>query len=206
MSDTKRLLGPLEWLILVVGLGILLYLLFQKQGFQFFERSERVEFIDPRDVHQARPPQRGPTEAQVEVDRLLRQLATDFQNGTDDPSSPAELGRQWGLSAEEIRFYRRIRDSYRPDASLDSANDWLRALRGARRTYLQLQNLLDELSPRQERGSTPDQILENEVAARDFYDRLADWYDLSVEEIEDFARRGGRELEDWALFLDRHAR
>ncbi len=203
MSEGKRLLGPMEWLALLFGMGILLYLLFQKGGVTMFERSEQVEFIDPRDSHQPEPPKRGPSSSQAEVDRLLRQLATDFKNGEEDTGSASELGRQWGLSAEEVRFYRRIRDSYQLDDQLESANDWLQLLRGARQTYYRVQGLVDELSPQQQRGSTPDQILENEAAAQDFYARLAEWYDLSVNEIEAFARHGNHGLEDWALFLAR---
>lgn len=55
-EERKKILGPIEWLALLAGLGLLVYISFNQGGCNVVEKTEEVEFIDPQDSHELTPP------------------------------------------------------------------------------------------------------------------------------------------------------
>ena len=58
MEEKKRILGPIEWLAILIGLALLTYITLDQGGCKIVEKTEDVEFIDPHDSNQLAPPPR----------------------------------------------------------------------------------------------------------------------------------------------------
>lgn len=208
IEGKKKILGPIEWFGLLLGLALLGYIVLGKNGCKVYERSEETKFIDPARSHQLTPADRSKSATDKEVDQMLEEIAMAFGDpGNPDFRSLDQIATQHKgqMSSEEIGFYDKIRKEYQVDEKVRSTADWLKLLRASRNTYLKVKDLFEELSPEQNGQAIPEKVLENEAASADFYQRIQQNYGLSREDIDDFAQKGKQSLEDWAVFLSRQA-
>lgn len=204
IEEKKKILGPIEWFALLAGLGILGYITLNQAGYKLVERSVEVEFIDPAKTNQLKAPGKKQSKTEKKVDRMLADMAATFKrNATGDSEDLRKetIQQKWGLSEHEAGFYNKLRQSVGENDKLKTATDWFQLLHASRRTYDQLQNLVETLSPEQHNGANPEDILNNESSQKDFYAQLKDWYNISLSDLEAFAARGENSIEDWATYL-----
>lgn len=205
MSEPKKILGPIEWGALLLGLGLLAYLTLQKAGYKMVERSEETTFIDPSTSNPLSPStQKRPSNSEKEVKKMLAEMAATFNNPKGNATvgnAQSSLQKRWNLDGSEARFYYKIKEEKGLKDQFQSAADWFQFLNTSRKTYLRVKNLFAELSPNQQSDTDARAILGNEAAASDFYQKMEDWYDLSAEEIQAFSQEGNNSLEDWAAYL-----
>ncbi len=203
-EERSKILGPFEWTILLLGLGLIAYLTLQKAGFKMVERSEETTFIDPANSHQISPRSKKTSKSEIQVNKMLAEIAATFHENHSKESAVSaseDLQQRWNLSESEARFYDKIQKNTGLQDQFQSTKDWFRFLNASRKTYRELENIFSELSPQQKPETNATAILQNEAAASDFYQKLEDRYDLPNQEAHSFFQQGKNNLEDWAAFL-----
>ncbi len=200
----SKIIGPFEWITLLLGIGLIGYLTLHKAGYKMVERSAETTFIDPSNSHQLSPAPRKTSKSEVQVNKMLAEMAATFnENQPSQNSSTASnsMQQKWNLSESEASFYDKIQKNSTWQDKFQSTSDWFKFLNTSRKTYLELENLFSELSPNQKAETSAKAILENEAAASDFYQKMEDRYDLPNQEAYSFFQQGKNNLEDWAAFL-----
>jgi len=130
MEKQKKIIGPLEWFSLIMGLLIFGYVLVRYGGCHPVVRTESTELINnPGDSwgESRRSYKSGTKES---VDQVLEKIATQFSGGKN-PDYKAM--RQEGISEDEMNFYDQLKNEYGNKVS--QAKNWYQVLKTARNTY-----------------------------------------------------------------------
>jgi hypothetical protein len=98
----------------------------------------------------------------VGAEALWSELSDAFQKGSDAPTQAVLENTNWrglGLSAEEIDFYRSIRQLLERQGQDFSGDDWLRRLRQAGYIYGQVEQVFEKTAPNS--ANNPQKINQN---------------------------------------------
>lgn len=207
----KKLLSSFEWLMFIIAVGIIGYIMYDKNdgNFSIMEKTESIEIVDNPHASKARQKKRVyQNEAQDEsVEAVLRELAEEFSNekSSSTRSAKTNLSDQQQISAEEREYMEDLKSNEKISDKIRNATDWFNTLKSAHTTYQKLQSVFSEAS-----GQAPDEIekegleslWENAENAETIFSNLSKTFNISEEQSRDFARRGKQTLSDWAQFIE----
>lgn len=202
-NNKRRVIRRHEIVLLVLSGLFLLYMGLKTIGVSPVDRGEEVTWLD-------RP--NGPESPMVSVDRAERtpELEATIQNiavqfaedeRRDKRTSKTDLRRK-GLSADEAEYYKDVRQ--REDGG-KSAADWVETVQTSYETYKMVKGIFDKVD-----GRSDDYVGDEEVAnilndpelRNRTFSNIEQTFQIARPQIEAFAQRGGRALNDWATFID----
>lgn len=208
MSEKRKLLGPIEWIMFIVAIGILGYIVLQKGGIHVVERSETTEIVDnpgSTDFRQkkARPYRESKTDESVEA--VLKELAVQFSEKEEAHLETTQKMEEKGMSRDEVNYYKDVKKKYEAFDKIKDAKDWFKVLKTANDTYHKLQSTFGKAagqSPEAVASTDVESVLNNAKSANDVYASLKNYFGISEEDAKAFAERGKRSLSDWAQFVE----
>ena len=207
IKEKKKLLGPLEWIMFFIAVGILGYIVLQKGGIHVIERAETTEIVDnpgARDFQRkARPYKDARKDESVEA--VLQELAAQFSEEKPAQRSTTRKMAEKGMSRDEMKFYKDVKNKYELSDQIKSAKDWFKVLKSANDTYRKLQNTFGDAAGQAPESVAPEDVelvLSNARSAKNVYSNLKKYFNISEEDAKEFAERGKRTLSEWARFVE----
>ncbi len=204
----KKLLGPLEWLMLLAGIGIIGYITFQKGGGNVMERSETIRILDKPNAPRQKARRYRDADREESVERLLQELADDFSSEDDNRPILRKQSMKSKLSKDEEKYYKKVRDRATLTDKIESTKDWYRLLRASHQTYTKVREIVGEVSRQPEDRVNANDVksdMKSQVAQNDFYQKLGETFRIDPQDIEAFGRTGRRALSDWADFVEQNS-
>jgi hypothetical protein len=182
-----------SWFIVIVGIGSLLIVLQALGIFKTIDSEKSVSVMDVRsgEYENRRIPQRR-LEKQAslpEVDKVMAELKDEFESPVFTDIQTANEHKDWGLSADEAKFYDDMRQRYAA-----TQNNWLGVVRHASGIYKTIQDVFGT--------DNPTNVLQDARTAATVFSRLQSLFGISTSESLNFAQSGrGTQLSDWANFV-----
>ncbi len=202
-EEKRRLLGPIEKLVLVLAVLLIAYVVYKNDDINFVERSESVQIIDkPHAGKAAKTRVYRPEESDARVEAALEQLARQFSGESTTATSNWE---QMGLSEDEGYYYEQVKKRNDWDTSIKRAGDWLTLLRASHKTYSQLQSVFSDVIGKPKEEIAADDVnflMKNERSAEHVYSRIEQIFNIPKSDIQSFADKGRRAVSDWADFIE----
>ncbi|MFK7806367.1 MAG: hypothetical protein AB8F74_01075 [Saprospiraceae bacterium] len=220
MEETPRktsLVGPLELIMLILGLGIIAYIMLQDGdgGGKLMERTETIKILDNPSGSKEKARRYEP-ENEESVEALLQNLAEQFseeeKNAGKSKSSQAKptYGKSADqLSKDEKKYYEDVRQKASIQDRIETARDWYRILSASQKTYAQVKDIFGETARLPEDKVNAENVnkeLEKQGASDDFYKKLSESFQIDPEDVKAFGRTGKRALSDWAEFVQQESK
>ncbi len=215
MSETskkRKLLSPFEWIIFFIAIGILGYIVLDKDGgdFSIMKRTETIEIIDQPHAEGSKSKARPYTGKYSDdsVESVLKELADQFSEEKSTKKSGSTLVVEETtatISKEELKLYEELKQNDKISDKIRSAGDWFKTLKSAHNTYQKLRSVFSEASGEAPEALEEDgleSIWENAKRAENIYSELEKTFNISEEQSREFARRGKKTLSDWAKFIE----
>ena len=220
MEETPQktsLVGPLELIMLIIGLGIIAYIMLQSRDGEgkLMERTETIQILDKPNGSSQRARRYEP-ENEESVEALLQNLAEQFseEEKTNARSGENQTKPGYGkttteqLSRDEKKYYEQVRQKASIQDRIETARDWYRVLSASQKTYAQVKEIFGEATRLPEEQVNSDNVnkeLEKQGTSDDFYKKLSESFQIAPEDIEAFGRTGKRALSDWAEFVEQES-
>lgn len=200
----KRLIRPYELLLFIIAILLIGYFVLQSLGIDSMKRSEEVAFLDRSNGPSA--PIQPDTRYDNEVDDIVKEMAQRFADSDDRMATTKSLQRK-GLSEEEAKYYKNIRQS-RGNGNL-SQTDWINIIQGSLKTYNALKSIFDEADGVENEAvdeKTLDFVLSNPSIKATVFSEIEQQFGIPSNMLDAYATRGSRALSDWATFVDQNKR
>jgi len=205
MEEAKRkLLGPIEIIALIAGLGIIAYFGYTNGG--VVSRSENViVHKKPREV-QGQPSPFKEESADESVEAMLRELADHFSD-TSQRSKKSSKSKETvtkKISKDEAKYYNKVRQKESLSERVKSTADWIRVLRTSQQTYSKVRSILSETSQKAPNSVDSDNVSQNlktDSSQEAFFRNLSDSFGISEKDIKAFSNSGKNALSDWAEYI-----
>jgi len=197
----KKILGPLEVITFLAGIGLVLFITVRNGGCQILQRTESTELINnpgSNDWQETRRPYKP--ERKESVDKTLSQIAEQFS--ANQPTYRSDLQKK-GISEEEISFYDQLKNKY--GSQVSNAKSWYQILKTAQSTYQQMDRIFSSVSGQPAETLRPDdlqQLFDDPRQAATLLRQFQEAFDVSPASVEQFARQGSHRLSEWARFFE----
>lgn len=198
----KKILGPLEIITFLAGIGLLLFITIRNGGCQILQRTESTEIINnpgSSDWQETRRPYTPGRKASV--DKVLTQIAEQFSN--NQPAYSSNLQKN-GISSEEVSFYDELKNEY--GSKISNAKSWYQILKTAQSTYQQMEQIFSSASGQPAETLRPDdltQLFENPHQSATLLRQFQQEFNIPTTVIENFSKEGVHRLSEWAVFFER---
>lgn len=207
----RSLLGPLEMVMLIVGLGIIAYVTFQSGGGKVMERSETIKILDKPNGSKEKA-RRYEAADEESVEALLQNMAEQFseeEKGKSQVSTPPKKETSAIISADEKKYYEDVREKSSFSEQLETAKDWYQILSASQKTYSKVRSILSETTRQPEEKINTSNVskeLQTPEVSSDFYQKLSENFQIDQSDLEAFGRTGKRALSDWAEFVEEQSK
>ena len=203
MSD-KKLMTGFEKILLFGCLAFLAFSIYKKKdGINMYERSEETVILDSKSSAQIykeldAAEKRSYTDADAKTDDIVNELARTFSKGKNENKKMRELG----LSEDEKKYYKKVKEKNVIDEKIESAKDWWKILNTSAKTYGKVKDIFQELKGEEVEEENVGAMLEDAKSANDFYKNLKKTFNISEDEAKDFAGKGAKAVSDWVEFIE----
>jgi hypothetical protein len=181
-----------SWFLVIVGIGSVLIVLQALGIFKTIDREQSVSVMDVRSgeyENRRLPERRLEKTASPEVDKVMKEIKDEFEAPIFTDIQTANEHKDWGLAADEAKFYDDMRQRYAA-----TQNNWLGVVRQASGIYKTMQDVFG--------SDNPTAILQDARSAATVFSRLQSLFGISTAESLNFAQSGqGTRLSDWANFV-----
>ncbi len=198
----RKLIRPYELLLLIFALLLIVYFVLQSLGVDSMKRSEEVSFLD-RSNGPSEPIRRD-SRYDESTDAVVKELAERFAD-SDERMTNTKALREKGLSEEEAKFYKNVKQS-KSDDNL-SAAEWVGILQGSLKTYNTLKAIFDEadgVENKEVNEQTIEFVFSNPTIKTTVFNEIEQHFGIPNSTLNAFAARGSRALSDWATFVDQN--
>lgn len=203
----KRIVKPIEWIIiLLLGLGFV-FLLLQRLGVNVVNETEEFSFLDaPSGPEKPMSPRAKDDRITSRTDAILMDIATQFAEDADANrgTSKRDLQRK-GLSTDEAQYYSDLQQRERPNNL--TPTQWLNVVQSSFQTYRQLKSIIDQMDNAEDGvvdNKSFDTVLSDSERRNQLFDQIATAFGISILQLERFASEGGKSLGDWASFVEQN--
>lgn len=190
-KEKKKIIKKYEVVLGVFSILIMAYFILGKYGCFMVNKSVTdVEWTDGSSHDQLKRPEKPKEATQIdkETESTVRELARLFANNKGKNDVRTEGGMQRiGLTKDERSYYKNIRENFGFSDEISSAQNWFSVLKAAGSTYKTMQGIFQDEQP--EDGD-------------DFYNELENRFGVPSSLSREFAKRGKKEVSDWALFVE----
>ncbi len=202
-NKKKKLFGPIELFAFIATVGVLGFLAFKGGGGSIMERTEHVEITDnPRTVGGPKKKREYYPTDDESVEMILQQIADQYGNGSTSSWKTQKKLKEAGMTEDEVEFLEEVKEQKKTENPSKSV-DWFAVLRSSHKTYSKVKSVFEKAGIDVEKaGGDVTSKLANEVAARTFYSKMEEMFDISKEDSKAFAKKGEQALSDWARFVE----
>jgi cytoskeletal protein RodZ len=198
----KRIIRPIEWLMLLIVLLLISYLLLQGLRNSDTNRTEEVTWLDRSNGLSEPTVKRSVSDQQVET--ALKDIAQQFADDKNRRVQVSDLQKR-GVSEDEAKFFHHLRQTQGTEQTTEE--QWLNIIAKSRATYQQLRTIFAQAKGN--RTETVDEetiasILNNSKIKQQVFKNIEQNFGVPVIALEAFAARGSRKLGDWAVFVDQN--
>lgn len=202
-ENKRRVIRRHELFLLILSGLFLLYMGLKAVGVNPVDRGEEVSWMDRPNGPEA-PMAKVETKEQIaELDATIQNIAVQFAEDErrDRRTSKTDLRRK-GLSADEAEYYKDVRQR---ENGGTSATDWVETVQTSYQTYKTVKRIFDSVDGRND-DYVGDEEVENILSDPELRNRtltnMEKTFQIARPQLEAFAKRGGRALNDWATFVD----
>jgi len=202
MEKKKKIFGPIEIFAFLATVGILAYIVLKGGGGSILERTETVEITDnPNFVGSEKKAKEYRADEEESVEMILEQIADQYSNDTPAQSTQKQL-KNAGMSKDELKYLEEVKQKKKVEKKDDSL-DWFSILRTSHKTYSNVKSAFEKAGINVEsvEGNVASKLVD-EVAARSFYNKLEEMFDIPSEDARAFAEKGEKAVSDWARFVE----
>lgn len=202
-GEKKKILGPFEIITFLLAIAIIAYIVFQQDGIDIMERTEQIEIVDNPGYASEKKKVRKYENPQSEenIEAVLRQIANEYTTKDVNPEAEKKLEKA-GMSKGEVNYLRGLKER-KTTMKEEESIDWLAVFNASRKTYAKVKSVFEKAGIEIE--ETEDKVVSgliNEVAAKTFYTKIEETFNISEAEARAFAQKGERTLSDWARFME----
>ncbi len=197
----KRLLGPVEKVVLVLTILLFGYLFLQKKGVDLVDRTKSVEITDNPNTPTASSKKKT-KKVSSEVERILDELS----NRSNKPQHLTSSNNFDWYTADERDYYRELTKKHQLEAEKVAEKDALAILQSGQKTYRAIRSFFQDpneppKSDAQLLIEDVSSLLQNDLIAKTIYDKLETEFAIPAEKSEEFAKKGGQAVSDWVKFV-----
>lgn len=187
----KKIIKKYEVVLGIFSILIIAYFILGKYGCFLVNKSVTdVEWTDGSSHDNLKRPEKPKEASEIdrETEATVRELATLFANNKGRNNVRTEGGMQRiGLTKDERNYYKNVRGNFDFGDQIESAQNWFSVLKAAGSTYKTMQDIFQDEQPKD---------------GDDFYQELENRFGVPSSLSREFAKRGKREVSDWALFVE----
>ena len=187
--------------MLLLAVGILAYLAFQKGGFKLSEKSEEVIIID--NPHLSEQHQKIRTHKPKEDPRSDELILAEMADQFSKPDSPSkEQLKNLGLDEDEAEYYSEVQARHEFDQAVKNVKDWFQILKSSHETYGKVKNIFEGIDSNAVKKEKLDQVMSDDSDADEVYSKMKELFGISSDDVKAFAAKGQKALSDWADFVE----
>ena len=202
-KSKKRILTWFEKSLFLFALVIIFFLIFQRGGYKFSEKTEKITITDNPTHGKHKATKRiytpKPSDEDQSVDKVLEKIAKKFSNNNNINTKEIKA---LGLPKDEAKYLQEQKDQHEFDKTIQSAKDWFYVLKTSHQTYTKVKSLFEAIDKKAVQENNPDQLLNNQSDANELYKKMEELFGITPEQVASFTRRGQRTLSDWAAFVE----
>ena len=204
MSD-KKLMTGFEKILLFGCLAFLAFSIYKKKdGIEMYEKSEDTIIFDGKSSAQTyreleAAEKRSYTDADAKTDEIVQELSRTFSKGRNENRKMRELG----LSEDEKKYYKKVKEKNVLDEKIESAKDWWNVLNASAKTYGKVKDIFNQVKGEEIEEENVGEMLQDAKSANDFYKNLKQNFNISEEDAKNFADKGAKALSDWVEFVEK---
>lgn len=206
MEPKRKLIGPVELVVLVVALLLIAFILLKSSGGKVYERSETTQLTENSKTGEGRKQTRNyemQEEERVEV--ILQQLSENYI----DPKNAIpvdEINDDYTIPDDEMDYFEAVKNKHAEEDNTKNPSDWLAILQASHKTYSKIKSVFEEADPdgKKIKENNVSKVLENELAANIIYSKIEELFNIPEEDARAFAEKGKKAVSDWAEFVDQN--
>ena len=205
MSD-KKLMTGFEKILLFGCLAFLAFTFYKKKdGIDIYEKSEDTIILDGKSSSKTyreldAAEKRTYTSRDAKTDDIVNELARTFSKGRNENQKMRELG----LSEDERKYYKKVKEKNAFDEKIESAKDWWNVLNASAKTYGKVKDIFNQAKGEEVEEENVGKMLEDARAANDFYKNLKNTFNISQEDAKNFTDKGAKAISEWVEFIEKN--
>jgi len=205
MSD-KKLMTGFEKILLFGCLAFLAFSIYKKKdGIDMYEKSEETVILDGKSSTQIykeldAAEKRTYTDKDAKTDDIVNELARTFSKGRNENEKMKELG----LSKDEQKYYKKVKEKSALDEKIESAKDWWKIINTSAKTYGKVKDIFNQAKGEEVEEENVGEMLQDAKSANDFYKNLKKTFNISEEDAKNFADKGAKAVSDWVEFVEKN--
>jgi len=198
MSGERKVMGTLEWTLLIITVAILAYIVLQNQGIHVVERTGETEVLDQREMRKKKKErekydQNSNDGRDSEVDQVLRELAREFAGGESIVAS-----ENTPMSVDEEKFIRDVKKKKEQENPAMTAVEWFKVIQKSHETYNQVKDFFDTTpAPVKEQS-----LLSSNPSNEDWINQISRELGIPEENAKELAASGQYALSEWAKLIE----
>ena len=112
--------------------------------------------------------------------------------------------RELGLSEDERKYYKKVKEKNAFDEKIESAKDWWNVLNASAKTYGKVKDIFNQAKGEEVEEENVGKMLEDARAANDFYKNLKNTFNISQEDAKNFTDKGAKAISEWVEFIEKN--
>lgn len=207
MPSERKIIGPMELVILLVALLLIAYIVLKSNGGNVYERNENVQIVDNPEEEGGKKQIRNfemQNEDRVEV--ILQQLSEHYVD--ENNTTPKDrLIPDKAISDDEMNYLEEVKEKHKQqeDTSLNPS-DWYSILKTSHKTYNKIKSVFEDAdaSGKAVKEDNVSKMLENAIVANTIYSKIEELFQIPEEDAKAFAKQGKKAVSDWAQFVEQN--
>ncbi len=206
MTSNRKIIGPVELVILLIALLLIAYILLKSTGGSVFEQAEEIQIVDNPVSGEGKKQVRNyemQNEDRVEV--ILQQLS---ENYTDEKNTMPkdEINYDKTISEDELNYFEEVKEKHAKKDTSKNPSDWLTILQASHKTYSKIKSVFENAdnSGKAVKEDNVSKMLENAIIANNIYSKIEELFQISEEDAKAFAEKGKNAVSDWAEFIEQN--
>jgi len=206
MESKRKIIGPIEMVVLAIALGLIAYILLKSSGGNVYESAENIQIVDNPD-EKGRGGQVRNYEMQNEdrVEVILQQLS---ENYVDEKNAiPKErLNPDKLIPEDEMVYLEEVKKKHKEEETSISPSDWFTILQASHKTYNKIKTVFEDAdsSGKPVEGDNVSNMLENAIVAKSVYSKIEELFNIPEEDAKAFGEQGKKAVSDWAEFIEQN--
>ena len=206
MDSKKKLISPVELVILIVALLLIAYIILKNNGGNVYERSETIQIIDnPSAEGEERQVRNYEMLEEDRVEVILQQLSEQYTDKNN--TTPRDrINYDQTLSVDELNYLDEVKERHEQKEEFISPSDWLSILQASHKTYNTIKSVFEDadFSGKEVKEDNVSNMLENAIVAKNIYSKIEELFRIPEEDVKAFAEQGKKAMSDWAEFVEQN--
>jgi len=206
MESKRKIIGPIEMVVLAIALGLIAYILLKSSGGNVYESTENIQIVDNPD-EKGRGGQIRNYEMQDEdrVEVILQQLSENYVD-ENNAISKERLNPDKLIPEDEMAYLEEVKKKHKEEETSISPSDWFAILQTSHKTYNKIKTVFEDAdsSGKPVEGDNVSNMLENAIVAKSVYSKIEELFNIPEEDAKAFAEQGKKAVSDWAEFIEQN--